>query len=40
ISASRSCCFAFNTSCLIPLRFSLLEISSDVSIATVPTSTG
>ena len=40
IIASRSCCFAFKTSCLIPRLVSNPESSSDFSTLTVPTRTG
>ena len=40
IAASRSCCFAFNTSCGIPRLRSWAETSSDFSTETVPTKTG
>ena len=36
ISASRSCCFAFNTSCAIPASFNLSDKISDASIVAVP----
>ena len=40
ISASLACCFALSTSCLIPLLLSTDESASDLSMLTVPTSTG
>ena len=39
-AASRSCCFALRTSCLIPRRVNTAESSSDFSTETVPTRTG
>ena len=38
--ASFSCCLAFSTLCGTPLRFSISDSISEVSMATVPTSTG
>ena len=40
ISASRSCCFAFSTSCGMPFFCSSRESFSDFSTEIVPTSTG
>ena len=40
ISASRSCCFAFNTSCFILAFFNIPERYSDTSMDDVPTKTG
>ena len=40
ISASFSCCLAFNTVCGIPASFNSLLNFSDFSIETVPTRTG
>jgi len=40
IAASRSCCFAFKTSCGIPRRLNTWERVSDFSTLTVPTKTG
>ena len=40
ISASRSCCLALSTLCLMPLRLSMPAIFSDFSMEIVPTSTG
>ncbi len=40
ISASFSCCLAFNTLCLTPFLFSIWLISSEFSIEIVPTRTG
>ncbi len=40
IDASRSCCFAFSTSCGMPRFFSRAERISDFSTDVVPTSTG
>ena len=40
ISASRSCCFAFRTLCLMPERVSSVERYSETSTEIVPTSTG
>ncbi len=40
ISASRSWCLAFKTSCLMPSLRKNLEIASDFSIDAVPTRTG
>ena len=40
ISASRSCCLALSTLCLMPFRLNMPAIFSDFSIEMVPTSTG
>ena len=40
MAASRSCCFAFNTSCAMPRFFRIEDNSSDFSTLTVPTRTG
>ena len=40
ISASRSCCFAFNTSCVMPASLNLSDRISDASMVAVPIKIG
>ena len=40
INDSRSCCFAFNTSCATPPRRNMSDSRSDASTDAVPTKTG